>query len=376
MTENSYVIVFPTEFSKNKISQLIFNIKKILKLKNQEFRSVKRDNDVIIVDANDPVFASSAINLLFGIKQIAIAKQIKNNFDEIISGITKIGGNLLLKGEKFIVKVEGQSSGFLTKDVEISATSSIIEKKVKLGATPGTEENYDKLLYTYLTKKHAYICIFIDEGLGGIPYNSQNKEIVCSVYDEISSVSCVETIKQGFTVKIIVCFRQKSELIHLAKMLNQILQMTLQSKIDLEFFQIKIKSSGKQNYLQFLDTITKLLSLIAKKNKLQRISLALSPLIFPLEFIESSLSHVFRKNQIPYLPLSGLDEDIFTTAKKIGLEKYLKKVSKLGRTKFVYSPSNYTQKLIESALKTKKVISIKIGENNIHEMLDSLKIKH
>ena len=48
MTENSYVIVFPTEFSKNKISQLIFNIKKILKLKNQEFRSVKRDNDVII----------------------------------------------------------------------------------------------------------------------------------------------------------------------------------------------------------------------------------------------------------------------------------------------------------------------------------------
>jgi len=376
MTENSYVIVFPTEFSKNKISQLILNIKKILKLKNQEFHSVKRDNDVIIVDANDPVFASSAINLLFGIKRIAITKQIKNNFDEIVSGITKIGGNLLLKGEKFLVKVEGQSSGFLTKDVEISATSSIIEKKVRLGATPGTEENYDKLLYTYLTKKYAYICIFIDEGLGGIPYNSQNKEIVCSVYDEISSVSCVETIKQGFTIKIIVCFRQKSELIHLAKMLNQILQMTLQSKIDLEFFQIKIKSSGKQNYLQFLDTITKLLSLIAKKNKLQRISLALSPLIFPLEFIESSLSYVFRKNQIPYLPLSGLDEDIFTTAKKIGLEKYLKKVSKLVRTKFVYSPSNYTQKLIESTLKTKKVISIKIGENNIHEMLDSLKIKH
>ncbi len=62
MTENSYVIVFPTEFSKNKISQLAVNIKKILKLKNQKFSSVKRDNDVIIVDANDPVFASSAIN--------------------------------------------------------------------------------------------------------------------------------------------------------------------------------------------------------------------------------------------------------------------------------------------------------------------------
>ena len=61
MNEMSYVVVFPTIFSKNKIPQLISNIKKILKIKNQQFKSVKRDCDVILVDANDPVFASSAI---------------------------------------------------------------------------------------------------------------------------------------------------------------------------------------------------------------------------------------------------------------------------------------------------------------------------
>ncbi len=66
MNEISYVVVFPTIFSKNKISQIIINIKKILKIKNQQFKSVKRDGDIILVDANDPVFVSSAINLLFG----------------------------------------------------------------------------------------------------------------------------------------------------------------------------------------------------------------------------------------------------------------------------------------------------------------------
>ena len=69
MDKTSYVVIFPTIFSKNKIPQLISNIKKILKIKNLEFKFVKRDGDIILVNANDPVFASSAINLLFGIKK-------------------------------------------------------------------------------------------------------------------------------------------------------------------------------------------------------------------------------------------------------------------------------------------------------------------
>jgi adenylyl- and sulfurtransferase ThiI len=175
MNEISYVIVFPTIFSKNKIPQLIKNIKKILKIKNQQYNSVKRDGDIILVDANDPVFASSAINLLFGIEKIAIARQIKNDFQNIVAEITTIGGNLLLKGEKFLVRVEGISKGFLVKDVEIAPTSNIIEKKSNLGTHPGTEEKFDKLLYTYLTKNYAYISIFSDTGKGGIPYQSQEQ---------------------------------------------------------------------------------------------------------------------------------------------------------------------------------------------------------
>jgi len=371
MDEISYVVVFPTIFSKNKISRLITNIKKILKIKNQQFKSVKRDGDIILVDANDPVFASSIINLLFGIEKIAIARQIKNNFQDIVSEITSVGGNLLLKGERFLVKVEGSSKGFLTKDVEIAATSNIIEKKSNLGAHPGTEENYDKLLYTYLTKNNAYICIFSDKGNGGIPFQSQNQKTICAVYDEISAVSCFETIKQGYDTKIIVCFRQKSELMNLAKIINQIIPRLVQDKIELEFFHLKIKPSGIKNYLIYVNSILQIMLQYSNSY----VSLALSPLVFSTDFVKNSLKQVFDKKKIPIVPLAGVDTGLFDEAKEIGLERNIKKLEKMVTISSNEIPA-FSKKEIEFALKTKKKISVQVGPNNVHDILDSLEENH
>jgi len=371
MDEISYVVVFPNIFSKNKIPQLIKNIKNILKIKNQNYNSVKRDGDIILVNANDPVFASSAINLLFGIEKIAIARQVKNNFQNIILEITSIGGNLLLKGEKFLVKVEGISKGFLVKDIEIAATSNIIEKKSNLEAHPGTDENFDKLLYTYLTKNNAYICIFLDTGRGGIPYQSQNQQTICAIYDEISAVSCYETIKQGYDTKIIICYRQKSELMNLAKIINQIIPRLVQNKIELEFYHLKIKPNGIKNYLIYVNSILEIM--LSYSNN--RISLALSPLIFSANFIDNSLNQVFSKKKIPIIPLTGVDSQLFEEAKEIGLERNIKKLEKI-----VSITSNeipiYSKTEVASALKTKQMISINLGPNNVHDILDSLEQNH
>ena len=367
MDEISYIIVFPTIFSKNKIPQLITNIKKILKIKNQEFKSVKRDGDIILVDANDPVFASSAINLLFGIKKIAIARQVKNDFQNIVTEITSIGGNLLLKGEKFLVKVEGVSKGFVSKDVEIAATSNIIEKKANLGAHPGTDENYDKLLYTYLTKNYAYICIFSDIGKGGIPIQTQNEKTICAVYDEISAVSCFETIKQGNETKIIVCYRQKSELMNLAKIINQIIPRLVQEKVEVEFLHLRINPNGIKNYLIYVNSILGILL----EYPTTRVSLALSPLVFSSEFIDNSVKQVFGKKKIPILPLTGVDSNLFDEAKEIGLERNMKKLEKMVTISSDEIPL-FAKKEVENALKTKKMITIQIGPNNVHDILDSL----
>ncbi len=377
MSENASVIVFPSIFAQNKINSLISNIKKILKIKDLKFQAIRREDSIIVVEANDPVFTSSALNLLFGIERIAIAKQVENEFNAVVSAITKIGSNLLLKGDKFFVKIEGYSTGYLPKDLEIATTSSLIEKTTKLGAKPGTENNNDKMLYTFLTKKHAYVCIFTDKGLGGIPYNSQNEKIVCGIFDELSAISCLETIKQGYDVKIVIFYNKKSELLNLVKILNKIIPITLHSKIDLDFYQISINLS-KKNFLFLVQTITEILIKIAKLNKMKKISLAISPLIFPSQFVDVNIKRVFEKNLIPHIPLAGLDDDILNNAKEIGLGKFLPKIEKFGKMKFnsINTTINESKKIAKDSEHTRKSISIAVGPNNIHDILDSLELDH
>ena len=80
MKDEVLIVVFPSIFSKNKVNSLIINIKKVLKIQKQNFRKIRKEGDIIIVEVDDPVFASSAINTLFGIKGVAIAKQVTNDF--------------------------------------------------------------------------------------------------------------------------------------------------------------------------------------------------------------------------------------------------------------------------------------------------------
>ena len=140
MKDEVLIIVFPSVFSKNKTSSLITNIKKVLRIQNQKFRKVRKEGNVITVEADDPVFASSAINTLFGIKGVAIAKQVTNDFESIVNGISKVAKDIFLKGERFLLQVEGDAKGFTTKDVELAATSSVIEKTVGMGIKPGTSK--------------------------------------------------------------------------------------------------------------------------------------------------------------------------------------------------------------------------------------------
>jgi len=170
------VVVFPSLYSLNKIDYLVSSISMILKTKKLGFSKIRKNGSVIIVEADDPVFASSAIASLFGIEKIAIAKEVENSFNAIVTTIVTVGANLLLRGERFYVKVDGIGTEYVPKDVELAATSALIEKTVNFQTKPGTESSYDKIIYAYITKSHAYVCIFIDKGGGGIPNKSQNQK--------------------------------------------------------------------------------------------------------------------------------------------------------------------------------------------------------
>ena len=374
MSNENYIVVFPSLFAENKLSLLMANIKKILKIKNQNYSKISKDGNLILVDANDPVFASTTINLLFGIKQIIIAKKIKNDFTTVVNEISKMGTNLLLKGERFYVNVQGVPKGYVTKDVELSATSSLIENNKKINAKPGTEEKHDKLLFTYITKSNAYVSIFSDKGLGGTVNNSQNQKVVCGIFDEFSALACLETIKQGFEVKFVVFYQNHTELVNLVKILQRILPRTLQIQFEIEFYKI----SGLGNNIaskNFL--VTEILPRIATREKISYVGLPISPLVFPSVFIKKIKLKIFEFGLIPFIPLSGIGLEIFENAKEIGFEKHVEKIEKILRTKIIEKRiKKLSKRDIDGIIESKKTAKVKLGPNMLHEMLDALQIKH
>lgn len=376
MNKNTVVIVFPSLFSLNKIDYLISSISTSLKNKKLSFSRIRKEGSVIIVEADDPVFASSAIASLFGIEKIAIAKQTKNSFDAVVSEITNVGEKLLLSGEKFYVKVDGTVTEYVPKDAELAATSLLIEKLADFKTKPGTESSHDKLIYTHLTKSHAYVCIFIDKGGGGIPYNSQNAKILCGVYDEISVLACLQTIRMGFNVKILLCYINESELLRLVKMINQVIPSLLQTKIELHFCKLEKKSFSGSNLIKTA-IITEILVSLSKRIGMERIALAISPLIFPTWFIEYNTKRVFQRGLIPWYPLSGIDNGLFGIADEMGLRKYMPKIESLCKTRFKKNfQAKKVYKISRGLLHNLRTTTITKGAKNVHEIIDSLKSDH
>lgn len=371
MNEPAFVVVFPSIFAKNKQSLLASNIKKILKIQGQQFSKITTDDELIIIEANDPVFASSAINQLFGIEQVSIARRVENKFNVIVPAIAKIGTNLLLRGETFYVKVGGRASGYLPKDVEIAATSALVDRVVNMECKPGTEIKHDKLIHCFLTKQNAYISIFLDHGHGGVPYNSQGQQMLCCVFDELSAVSCLEAVKQGFDVRIAVCYSTDADLMELVKIINRIIPRLLSPAVTLDFCQIPIKQNSAKAMQQKILTVTGILCQLAKKYKISKVCLSLSPLAFPVWLIEQNLDVITKNRLVPWLALVGLDSAIMNTAKEIGLGKYLSRIEKFGSLRFVQVKADVSG-LVQKATKTHQAVTVKIGPNNIHDILDSI----
>ena len=374
MSEKTVLVIFPSIYSLNKINNLSTNVSKILKMKDQNHDGVRKNESLIIVEAADPVLASSSVNLLFGIDKIAIAKEIDSNFESVLSVITNTALSLLLKGEKFYVKIDGKARNFLAKDLEGAATAMLVDKCMSLEAKPGSESNHDRLVYVYLTDLYAYVCIFIDKGLGGLPYNSQKEKILCCIHDELSAIACLQTIKMGFEVRILICYRNESDLLKLVKIINKILPRIIEEKIILQV----CKVNGSSGLPTTITAITQLMISLASREKIGRISLGISPMISPTSFCEYNANMISQNKIIPWFPLSGIDSEIFENAKEIGLEKYISNLKDLCKKHLNYKKISLptVSRHAKDALKTLKSIPVTAGPKNVYDIIDSLKTNH
>ncbi len=374
MSEKTVIAVFPSIYSLSKINNLVKNISEILRIKNQPFSKLRKNGSIIVVDAVDPVLASSVINLMFGIDRVAIAKEVVNDFDSVLSAITSSAMNLLMKGETFHVKIEGETKKFLAKDLELAATTALIERSSGMGVKPSSEADHNRLIYTFLTDSHAYVCIFVDRGLSGLPYNSNDKKILCCIYDELSAICCLQTIKMGFDVEILICYRNDSELLKISKMLNRILPKIIKTKVALDIYKVTCSS----NLLTLITTITHVMISNASKTKIKRIALSISPMIFPISFLEYNSNLILQNKLVPWIPLSSIDSEFLESAKEIGLEKYVHNLEDLCKKNLhqMNLSKSKASKCATDTLKTWRQISINAGPKIIHDIIDLIKSNH
>ncbi|HXU94918.1 MAG TPA: hypothetical protein VFP45_00625, partial [Candidatus Nitrosotalea sp.] len=117
---------------------------------------------------------------------------------------------------------------------------------------------------------------------------------------------------------------------------------------------------------------------IASKEKIQRISLGISPMIFSASFCEFNSDLVSKNKIIPWFSLSGIDLGILENAKEIGLDKYISNLKDLCKKNLNYKKisESETSKYAKDALKTLKCLPITVGPKNIHDIIDLLKSNH
>ena len=361
MASSSYVVVFPALYPPRYVQTLMQNIRRILDVRDEPYKSIQQDSDLILIDSHDPASTASAVNMLSGIRQTVIAWQVDNTFDDIVDTISDTGRRLLLAGDKFLVRVQGTTSGFLPEDAAMAATSSIIESNTAPGVGPGTAKRHDRLLYCYATDKHAYVSIFRDTGMGGFPTGSQGK-VVCCVFDALSASSCIECIRNGFDVTILACYRHGQDPHQLAQILGKITPMLFSEQIRMYIYTV---STDESDYIGMAQHAVTLAIKEAKALDIHQISLPVSRALVPGDAYKTLSALVTERGMVPVELMPSGSKVLYDTLREFSMHRNFDKIESILRTP-------YTEPAAKDTPISRKVVSIKPGPNNVHDIVDAL----
>lgn len=352
MQDDAFVVVFPSAAGAARMPALARNIKSWLRLRGQPFESARRDCGVLVVKARDPVFASTAIGQLFGVSRVAISRRTGVSLGQIVESTARLGGSLLLRGDRFLVKVEGRTMGFVPADAELAATSAIIEKS---GSAPGTESSHDKVLRVHVTRENAYVSIFEDEGLGGVP-NRTRDPAVCPVYGALSALSCIEAARRGFRTRVVVPYRTEADIASTAKALARAVP-SMMGGAEIHFCRVPVPPAE-------LDHAAALLCAhAAPELGAARACLPLSAPQHTQELVDAACGAVSGAGLVPHLPIDCREDDLAAMAARFGLSP---PAVRAGR------PRRSSWRGAAAAWKARRTVSVAPGPNVLHDMLDGL----
>jgi hypothetical protein len=377
---NHVLLVFPSVFSANYKNMLISRIIKKLEFENMTVTKTICEESCFVVKVNDIVEAACSIKELFGIDRVAIAKQVPNIFSDVVSAIITTGKQIILPKQKFFIKVHISSEAkvnYVGRDIAFVSSGDLIEQLASTGAYPArNEREADKIILSYIGKEYGYICIQIDKAPGGMPFGYQNMRVACSIHNVLSAISSLIAIKSGFVPEILILYTTYDELTENVKLFGHIANRMPLKRHNLRIAQIDLSDELDQGLKIILtESISaKILFQLPEKG----VVLPLSATIYPSWFIEFIMKNITLAKKTPWMPLMLLTDEIQQAAKVFGLEEKLLSIDNL-IVSTVFKKKEYYRKhlrkvdvLSKKAMKNMKTISLKVGPNYLHDIIDAI----
>lgn len=379
------MLIFPTSFSAKSISTLTSSIGKALEENRIKCRELSPDGSLLVADLDDPVRAAAVVADLFGVEKVAVARRAGNRFDELVDAIVKVGKRIINDGDTFAIRAvsSGRDGDYAGRDVEFAATASLTAELSKLNVRPAGEETCSKLIHAYISQRSAYACLFIDRGLGGLPPESQNEEMLCSLHNSLSAVSCLLVTRCGFRPRIALLRTDDESFRESARNLELIARRLGRKKMTIHVADACLEKGQMHPFL-----IEKISSMILARLSeicgIRNVALPLSVAIFPPWLISEIVGDTARTAAaatapVPWLPMMMLmSGDLYGTASSMGLKDLEirraqdamrassddhDEYAKLAKTVNI-------QDLVERAVRSMKTVDLYMGPNYYHEIID------
>jgi hypothetical protein len=374
------LIVFPSSFSVNKRYELKALINKRLQLNNIKVSKIVNEEACIAFEVTDVVEATAITSEMFGIDKVAIAKRVKNEFNHVVNEIVNTGKQIILPGEKFFVKVCTSNSAkkisYVGRDIEFASIGNLITELSHIRVTPAKNElGADKIILAYVGKNSAYVCLQIDKGLGGLPFGYQNEKLICGIHNILSLVSCMLAVKCGFIPELFILYSNEYDLKENAKMFGHIAYKMAIKRHTIRLMHIDIPDRYDDNIKFMLQEsiFTRISTLLPGK----RLVVPLSAAIHPPWFVEEVTEKIVHMGKSSWMPLMLLTTGIYHEAIAMGLKDKIMLIDALINnmtfTKLEYKKyQNMIDTLSKVAIKNMKTISVNIGPNYLHNIIDSI----
>jgi hypothetical protein len=376
------LLIFPSSLSPNRKTKLIDVVKKKLLLSNIKVNKITIEEGCIAFEVTDVIEAAAATVELFGISQVAVAKCIPNRFTDIVDTIVKTGKQIILPEEKFFIRVwtSGKAKiSYIGRDVEFASSGNLIAELSPIASKPAKNEyEANKVILSYIGKHSAYVCLQIDTALGGIPSGSQKEKLVCGIHNILSSLSCMLAVKCGFIPDFLIMYTNEDDLKENAKLFGCIAPKMSVKKYRIRLIHIDLPDEYNHHLKLMLQegVFIRILTLLPGKG---RLVIPLSAAIHPPWFVESTVKKIVSTGKIPWMPLMLLTDGIYHDAKSVGLEDKITSIDDLINTNMIMFKKQEYKKyerkidmLSKDAVKNMKTISLKVGSNYLHDIIDSI----